>query len=151
MSIISLETFNTKVLWLFGIKLWSYLTEWCVWRGFQIMKTLIGSDEVSSRDQVDLLVQQSHPVKYYHFSCLQFNPALTIRRILSKFFSSSLSQFASYVQVSMIVCVYFILQNWYCAISGAFDSCSLFVKNISEILPTSLRLWDSDHLPKRTS
>ena len=43
-----LETFNTKVLWLFDIKLWSYLTEWCVSKGFQIMKTLIGSDEVSS-------------------------------------------------------------------------------------------------------
>ena len=36
--------------------------------------------------QVDLLVQQSHPVKDYHFFCLQFNPALTIRRILSKIF-----------------------------------------------------------------
>ena len=66
--------------------------------------------------QIDPLAQQSHPVKDYHFFCLQFNPALTIRRILSKIFSSSLSQFASYIQVSKIVCVYFILQNWYCAI-----------------------------------
>ena len=26
----------------------SYLNKWCLWRGLQIMKTLIGSDEVSS-------------------------------------------------------------------------------------------------------